>query len=117
MLTGALSAPNMIPTQTDIENRDMKSHSTPAIAECRWFWRDSARHEWVQDGESVECRASIGEKVVTVWLPGGAVIKKRRPPRAASLYEGRFAYGYGLDSDKAVPEKLIRFTLKPSDTP
>lgn len=88
--------------------------SIPAIAECRWYWRDRARHEWVSQGDPVECRASIGDKVVTVWLPGGAVIKKRRPARPESLYSGRFVYGYGSDRDTAVPENEIRFVLKPA---
>lgn len=85
----------------------MKAKSTPALAECTWFWRDTGKHEWVQDGEAVDCRASVGAKVVTVWLPGGAVIRQHRPRFAKTLYEGKYDYRYGRFGDK-----LIRYTLK-----
>jgi hypothetical protein len=93
-----------------MEHVPMKTKATPALAECRWFWRDETRHEWVQDGEPIDCRASIGAKVVTVWLPGGAVIRQHRPRFAATLYEGNYDHRYGRFDDK-----LIRYTLKPAN--
>jgi hypothetical protein len=84
-----------------------------AIAQCRWFWRNPVDRAWVAkatSGAPVECRASVGEKVVTVWLPTGATIY-RGITRLGDPWTQEFRYLYGTDRDK-----LIVFRLEPCES-
>ena len=87
------------------------------IARCEWHWRASASHRWEafqedciqqgfgEDGDNVQtCRASVGPKIVTVWLPAGAVIKFRRS--RVKPDDLTFHYVYGRNR-----ENLIKITV------
>lgn len=83
--------------------------STPAVAVCEWFWRDMTALTWVSEGESVECRASIGKALVTVWLPNGGIIRCRRHTEGEdSLYVGRYRHGFAWNSATGTPGRQIR---------
>lgn len=80
-----------------------------AIAKCQWWWWHPATHKWVPDeepNEVVDCRASIGNKIVTVWLPKGAMIRRRRPRTSDTALGHEYRHTYGRDRDRQ-----IRFTL------
>lgn len=80
-----------------------------AIAQCQWFWRNPVDRAWVAEdaASAVECRASVGEKIVTVWLPRGAKIC-RGITRFGDPWTQEFRYLYGTDRDN-----LIVFRLEP----
>ncbi len=41
------------------------------IALCEWQPWDYAAKRFVGDGELIVCRATVGVKRATIWLPGG----------------------------------------------
>lgn len=79
-----------------------------AIAVCKWFWRDTHQHKWVEVEGSEECRASIGKKVVTIWLPRGAKIRCRMKRIDPKPFGDILYHHYG----EAFPNK-IEIRLKP----
>lgn len=81
---------------------------TVYVANCKWLWRYPPEFKWeVQPGESsATCRASVGEKVVTVWLPSGARIRCQLDSGKKPT-EQLFKSRYGESGDK-----LIEFTLE-----
>lgn len=87
---------------------------TPAIALCKWHdyhWDHAAeRGTWVHDGDEPEqCRASIGAKVVTVWLPRGAKIRLRlsRFAKSDEPWTREFRHTYGFNRDRQIRFRLI----------
>jgi hypothetical protein len=64
------------------------------IAYCTWH--DLIDGVFEPDDEPRICRASIGAKRITVWLPRGAVIRLGRPWRAVEWGgdSGRYAHYY-----------------------
>lgn len=84
-----------------------------AIAHCRWFRRVSVLAEWGADDpdESVDCRASVGNKLVTVWLPRGAVIRLKlgRFESRAEAFSRELRHTFGRYRDMQ-----IRMTLTPN---
>jgi hypothetical protein len=109
-----------------------KSNGTgrPVAALCEWFWRRPGGYEWVSD-EDIDgprfkgvysavpvrcdqaCRASLGARIVTVWLPQGACIRLRLP-RAGSRdpMAENWVYRYGRERDRAI---RIRLTELPTN--
>lgn len=88
-----------------------------AVATCEWFWRASASHTWTQFNEEhklarevEECRASVGERWVTLWLPKGAVIRLGRSRDGRDAFAQTYRHRYGRDS-----ENLIEIKLRPAE--
>jgi hypothetical protein len=70
------------------------------IALCTWCPFDGA---WfIPDGEpATQCRASVGEKIVTVWLPKGAMIRLRRARWGdVPVTEQKFCHYYGRPGNR-----------------
>ncbi|MCC8942828.1 hypothetical protein H8A99_42080 [Bradyrhizobium sp. Arg68] len=72
-----------------------------SVAYCSWSWRVAPGHPWESLGSPPSvCRASVGEKIVTVWLPRGAVIRLRRARWRSDL--GKYRHVYGRDRDNLI---------------
>lgn len=91
----------------------MPKASTAAVAICEWLWRVSAAHKFeklIADERPAACRASIGERIVTVWLPQGAVIRLRidRWSRNATgnAFDQTYSHRYGRDRDNKIVIRL-----------
>lgn len=93
--------------------------SVKATACCEGHWRPNPSTRWedFEEGlrsttgtaDNVElCRASIGAKVVTVWLPKGAVIRLRRSRMDDTKLSFRYVYGQRRDN-------LIKITVTPGE--
>lgn len=87
--------------------------STPALATCQWFHRTAPDYRWVPtpaDGggsASATCRASVGARLITVWLPQGVKIRGRIP-RSADPFVHVFRHRYGRDGDDLIEVRLAR---------
>lgn len=71
-----------------------KTPGAPAVATCRWFDRPIEGGEW-REYSRATCRASLGARILTVWLPEGAAIRCGLTRRAnadpwADTYRHRF---------------------------
>jgi hypothetical protein len=109
---------------------DLSHEIGDAIASCEWFWRVNALHAWDEHTKEMaalgvvekptDCRASVGAKVVTVWLPQGAVIRIRRDRFSrrglASAYEQTFHHRYGRDRNNRIVIKLRPGRFAPTTT-
>lgn len=82
-----------------------------AIAKCRWFWWHPVDQKWTAEDdepdEVTSCRASVGQRWVSVWLPRGAMIRRRIPRKLVSTEGHEFRHTYGADRDRQ-----IRFTVE-----
>lgn len=69
------------------------------LAYCFWSLRVAPGKPWEREDPAPRiCRASIGERWVTVWLPRGAKIRVRRPRFQADRGEYSHVYGRGRDN-------------------
>lgn len=86
--------------------------SAPAIAQCTWRTRAGIGHDWdaPEPEDTTYCRASIGERIVTVWLPKGAKIRLRHP-RMGRFPDGvcqmNFRHTYGRDRDNRIEIRIV----------
>ena len=61
--------------------------SVKATMLCCWHDYSYARHRFEARNEpGAECRASMAEKIVTVWLPNGAKVRLRNNTRKRWVY-------------------------------
>jgi len=79
-----------------------------AKAHCKWFWRAGIGKEWNHEADDeAECRATIGKRIVTVWLPQGAKIRLRLPRHDERCgMDTKFVHWYGRDHDNKIEIRL-----------
>lgn len=87
--------------------------SQEVVANCEWFDRQYGSGKWEPydtPNEIVQCRASLGEKIVTVWLPKGAKIRLRLPriDGQSKAFTHEFRHTFGRDRDKQIRIKLTK---------
>lgn len=95
--------------------REPAAPSRPVVALCHWEdWNYGHDHNgkpyWVPSGDEPEaCRASMGAKYLTVWLPKGAVIRMRLGRFGGTHMTERYTHMYG--THERMSRTRIRITL------
>lgn len=100
----------------------MVSNSRPVVAMCAWqdfnYANDGGnfRDVWTpRDEPPTPCRASLGARILTVWLPAGAVIRCRlrrvwREGGPAGPMQDSYTHVYG--SHDRMTRRRIQIALK-----
>lgn len=88
--------------------------SVEVIATGQWYFKDVATSEnpsgWVPQnfGEPEQLRASLADKILTVWLPSGAKIRCRRARFDTDPMTKKYYHYYGF----MIRQKIV-FSLQP----
>lgn len=91
--------------------------SRAVVALCHWqdfnYGREPGDEIFRQrDEPPTACRASLGDKLITVWLPQGAVIRCRVPRFQRDGYDPmRDYFGHVYGSHERMTRTRIRITL------
>lgn len=99
------------------------SASRPVVALCVWedydyrFDRKPCDPIFIpREGEPNACRASLGDRILTVWLPQGAKIRRRLPRFRADDFDPMtqtFRYIFGSHDRCSRTRIQIKLTAMP----
>lgn len=83
-----------------------------AIALCKWNimnW-ETKKYEPEDNDPPTACRASVGEKIVTVWLPQGAKIRCRvARANNKNPFDQKYCHYYGYTARMRIDITLVQY--------